>query len=119
MRMSRGLIGRDSELSQLCRLVDPPPVGSKVRALLGEPGMGKTALLTAVIGTARSAGLRVLTVAGSESERVETLLSAGSPAALGFAATVAYQSGAPADRAAVLLALDRLAAPSPGLRQWV
>jgi len=67
--MAGGLIGRDSELSQLCRLVDPPPVASEVRALLGEPGMGKTALLAAVTEAARSAGLRVLTVAGRESER--------------------------------------------------
>ncbi|MCU7726913.1 helix-turn-helix transcriptional regulator [Actinoplanes sp. KI2] len=67
--MADGLIGRDSELSQLCRLVDPPPAASEVRALLGEPGMGKTALLAAVTEAARSAGLRVLTVAGRESER--------------------------------------------------
>jgi len=67
--MAGGLIGRDSELSQLCRLIDPPPIASAVRALLGEPGMGKTALLAAVTEAARPAGLRVLSVAGRESER--------------------------------------------------
>jgi hypothetical protein len=33
-----GLIGRDSELSRLSRLVDPPPTASRVQILLGEPG---------------------------------------------------------------------------------
>jgi hypothetical protein len=69
MRMAGGLIGRDSELSRLCRPVDPPPVASEVRVLPGEPGMGKTALLTAVTEAARPAGPRVLPVTGREPER--------------------------------------------------
>jgi hypothetical protein len=64
-----GLIGRDSELSQLIHLVDPPPTAGQVQVLLGEPGMGKTVLLIEVIRRAESAGLRVLTVTGRESER--------------------------------------------------
>ena len=64
-----GLIGRDSELSRLCRLVEPPPTASQVQVLLGEPGMGKTVLLAEVTRRAGSAGLRVLTVTGLESER--------------------------------------------------
>src|SRR6185436_14280329 len=48
--MAGGLVGRDSELSQLCGLVDPPPMQSQVRVLLGAPGLGKTALLAAVTG---------------------------------------------------------------------
>lgn len=34
------LIGRDSELSRLRGLVDPPPVECRVLTLLGDPGMG-------------------------------------------------------------------------------
>lgn len=64
-----GLIGRDSELSRLCRLVDPPPTASRVQVLLGEAGMGKTVLLTEVTRRAGAAGLRVLTATGREFER--------------------------------------------------
>ena len=56
---------------------------------------------------------------GQHAAALETLLSVGSPSSVAFAATVAYQSGTPDDRAAVLLALDRMpAAPAP-LRLWV
>jgi DNA-binding CsgD family transcriptional regulator len=64
-----GLIGRDSELSRLSRLVDPPPTTSQVQVLLGEPGMGKTVLLAELTRRAGSAGVRVLAVTGRESER--------------------------------------------------
>lgn len=63
------LIGRDSELSRLRGLVDPPPAESRVLVLLGDPGMGKTALLTETARHADSAGLSALQVAGRESER--------------------------------------------------
>jgi len=61
------LIGRDSELSRLRGLVDPPPAESRVLVLLGDPGMGKTVLLAEAARQARSAGLRVLSVTGRES----------------------------------------------------
>lgn len=64
-----GLIGRDGEMSRLVSLVDPPPAAIRVQILLGEPGMGKTALLTAVTRRAGATGLRVLTATGRESER--------------------------------------------------
>ncbi len=63
------LIGRDRELSRLRRLVDPPPADSQVLVLLGDAGMGKTVLLAEVERQARSAGVRVLSVAGRESEQ--------------------------------------------------
>jgi DNA-binding CsgD family transcriptional regulator len=63
------LIGRDSELSRLRGLVDPPPVASQVLVLLGEAGMGKTVLLAEAARQVRSAGLRVLSVTGRESEK--------------------------------------------------
>jgi DNA-binding CsgD family transcriptional regulator len=64
-----GLIGRDSELSLLRGLVDPAPAESRILVLLGDPGMGKTVLLDGVARQARSAGLRVLSVTGRESEQ--------------------------------------------------
>jgi DNA-binding CsgD family transcriptional regulator len=64
-----GLIGRDSELSWLRGLVDPPPAESRVLMLLGDAGMGKTVLLAEAVRLARSAGLRVLRVTGRESEQ--------------------------------------------------
>ena len=64
-----GLIGRDSELSWLRGLVDPPPAESRVLVLLGDAGMGKTVLLAEAVRQARSAGLRVLQVTGRESEQ--------------------------------------------------
>ena len=63
------LIGRDGELSRLRALVDPPPAAGRVLALLGDPGMGKTVLLAEAARRARSAGLRVLSVTGRESEQ--------------------------------------------------
>jgi hypothetical protein len=64
-----GLIGRDAELARLHGLVDPPPADSRVLLVLGEAGMGKTALLAEVARQAASSGLRVLSTAGRESER--------------------------------------------------
>jgi DNA-binding CsgD family transcriptional regulator len=63
------LIGRDSELSRLRGLVDPPPPESRVLVLLGDPGMGKTVLLAEAARQARTVGLRALQVAGRESEK--------------------------------------------------
>lgn len=61
------LRGRDDELAELRRLVDALRDGrSGVLVLLGEAGVGKTALLDDVV--AGTAGLRVVRVAGIESE---------------------------------------------------
>ena len=69
MASGSDLIGRDSELSRLRALVDPPPVASRALILLGEAGMGKTVLLAETARQARPAGLRVLSVTGRESEQ--------------------------------------------------
>jgi DNA-binding CsgD family transcriptional regulator len=48
--------------------VDPVPRASQVLVVTGEAGMGKTVLLAEAAGRARSAGMRVLSVTGRESE---------------------------------------------------
>jgi DNA-binding CsgD family transcriptional regulator len=63
------LIGRDRELSRLRELVSSSADGSQVLVLLGDAGMGKTILLSEAVREARSAGMRVLSVAGRESEQ--------------------------------------------------
>jgi predicted ATPase len=61
------LLGRDSEQRRLDRLVSDARAGtSGVLALVGEVGIGKTALLDAVAG--RAEGMRVLRARGVESE---------------------------------------------------
>src|ERR1700678_2060704 len=69
------LFGRGAELSRLREMVAPPYEESRVQLILGDPGMGKTALLAQTAREARSAGVRVLTAAGRESE--EDLAFAG------------------------------------------
>ena len=62
------IIGREAGLARLCALVDPVPQASQVLLVTGEAGMGKTVLLAAATDQARSAGMRVLSVTGRESE---------------------------------------------------
>ena len=62
------IIGRDAALARLRGLVDPAPRSSQVLLVTGEAGMGKTLLLADVAERARSAGIRVLSVTGRESE---------------------------------------------------
>ena len=63
-----GIIGRDAGLARVRGLVDPVPVAGQVLVVTGEAGMGKTVLLADAAGRARSAGMRVLSVTGRESE---------------------------------------------------
>ena len=62
------LVGRDAELSLLRGLVDPSPAASRVLVVIGDAGLGKSVLLADMAQRARSAGSRVLTVTGRESE---------------------------------------------------
>src|SRR5689334_22901601 len=62
------IIGRDAGLARVRGLVDPVPVAGQVLVVTGEAGMGKTVLLADAAGRARSAGMRVLSVTGRESE---------------------------------------------------
>jgi len=62
------LVGRAAELSVLRGLVDPAPAASRVVLVLGDAGIGKTALLADMAQRARSAGWRVLAITGQVSE---------------------------------------------------
>jgi DNA-binding CsgD family transcriptional regulator len=63
------LVGREEALSRLRGLMAPPHAQSRVLVLLGDPGMGKTALVARTIREARPTGMRVLAAAGRESEQ--------------------------------------------------
>src|SRR6202051_2780213 len=62
------IIGRAAGLARLRGLVDPVPQASQVLLVIGEAGMGKSALLADTAERARAAGMRVLPVTGRESE---------------------------------------------------
>ena len=62
------IVGRDAGLARVRGLVDPPPQASRVLLVTGEAGMGKTVLLADAADRAQRAGMRVLPVAGRESE---------------------------------------------------
>ena len=67
-RQQAPIIGRDPALARLRELVDPAPPSSRVLLVTGEAGMGKTVLLADAARRARSAGTRVLSVTGRDSE---------------------------------------------------
>ena len=63
-----GLIGRDSELGVLTRLIDRVTESGTATVVLGDPGIGKTSLLRAAAEHGRSAGHQVLATTGIEAE---------------------------------------------------
>jgi DNA replication protein DnaC len=64
------LVGREMQLTTVARAVqDVQAGGSRVLAVVGEPGIGKTALLAATADRARAAGLLVLEGRAAEHER--------------------------------------------------
>jgi hypothetical protein len=62
------LIGRDREVQMLTELIGKGTRAGQALVVLGDPGIGKSALLAAAQGAARAAGFRVLTAIGVESE---------------------------------------------------
>jgi DNA-binding CsgD family transcriptional regulator len=62
------IIGREAGLARMRGLVDQVPLAGQVLLVTGEAGMGKTMLLADAAAQARSAGMRVLSVTGRESE---------------------------------------------------
>jgi DNA-binding CsgD family transcriptional regulator len=128
------IIGREAGLARLRGLVDPAPPSSQVLLVIGEAGTGKTVLLADAAGRARSAGTRVLSVTGRESESklafagLHQLLRPVLPAAAGLpgrqaqalmgALGLAADPGAPdplLTRVAVLTLLSDLSERSPVL----
>jgi DNA-binding CsgD family transcriptional regulator len=65
------IVGRDHELAELAAFVDAIPSGPSGLILVGEPGIGKTALWTAGLAAAREQGL----VLSSRGARAEATLS--------------------------------------------
>jgi DNA-binding CsgD family transcriptional regulator/tetratricopeptide (TPR) repeat protein len=68
LAVGRHIIGREAELDRLRGLVDGAAEASQALLILGQAGMGKTALLAEASARARSAGLLVLSVTGREWE---------------------------------------------------
>ncbi len=66
--MAEGLIGRTAELARIRAFMDKAAVHGGALVVLGEPGVGKTALLDAAARSAHEAGARVLRAAGVEYE---------------------------------------------------
>ncbi|MFG1997418.1 ATP-binding protein [Actinoplanes sp. NPDC048988] len=62
------LFGREVELARIGRFMKSVRQGGDVRMVRGEPGVGKSALLTAAVHLAEADGLRVLRASGSEFE---------------------------------------------------
>jgi predicted ATP-dependent serine protease len=58
------LLGRDREQSLLTSLLDGVMERGQVLVLRGEPGIGKSRLLSVAAQTARDRGMTVLTAAG-------------------------------------------------------
>ena len=62
------LVGRDEELRSLTGRLDRIELGGVAVGLVGEPGVGKSTLQSALVGHARAAGFRVLAARGARSE---------------------------------------------------
>ncbi len=62
------LIGRDREVRALTELIGRGEKAGQVLVIIGDPGIGKSALLGAAQDAARAAGFRVLSAVGVESE---------------------------------------------------
>jgi hypothetical protein len=63
-----GLLGREQEVARLKAAVESAPEGGSVLLLVGEPGIGKSALLTVVDDGARDAEYALLRAVGVENE---------------------------------------------------
>ncbi|MBV9310200.1 MAG: AAA family ATPase [Solirubrobacterales bacterium] len=63
-----GLVGRDSELGRICRLIDPDDSGGGALVIHGDPGIGKTALLDEARRRAEQLRLHRLETGGVETE---------------------------------------------------
>ena len=107
------LIGRDTETNQLAGLIGRAATAGHAVVLIGEPGIGKTALLGAAEELARAAGFEVLTAAGVEPETLARRQAA-------LAALASVLDGDPYrrtwHRAQSIVGPDEVAGPCPVTR---
>ncbi|MFE3105504.1 AAA family ATPase [Nocardia tengchongensis] len=104
------LYGRDEQLACLRKTIERLPASGGALTLIGEPGIGKTALLRAAVHEAHAAGLRVLEATGVEVEA--GLPYAGLHQLLRPVLPAAEELPAP-QRSALLTALGVADGPSP------
>jgi RNA polymerase sigma factor (sigma-70 family) len=62
------LVGRADELDELSGLIEVSPVAGRLMMVLGEAGIGKSALAEALAGRATNRGFQILSAAGRQSE---------------------------------------------------
>lgn len=65
---AHGLIGRDREVARLAETLDEASAGPRSLLVVGEPGIGKSSLLSYAATRAWAAGMQVLTTTGVETE---------------------------------------------------
>ena len=68
MVSAAALVGRQPELAAISEILARTPGQGQAAVIVGDPGIGKSALLAAAGEAARAAGFRVLTAVGIESE---------------------------------------------------
>jgi DNA-binding CsgD family transcriptional regulator len=66
--MQRAMVGREAELDRLNRLIEGAHERGGALVLIGDPGIGKSTLLQAVVDRARAGGFLILATTGVESE---------------------------------------------------
>lgn len=104
------LVGRDQELAFIGDFLDRSAVDGGTLLLLGEPGLGKTALLRIAAQQAANTGARVVRAAGSEFETSVTLAGL-TPAVMPLMADADHLI--PAHREALSVALGLAEGPPP------
>ncbi|WTW99087.1 AAA family ATPase [Streptomycetaceae bacterium NBC_01309] len=104
------LVGREPDLDRIGAFLDGVAGTGGPLVLLGEPGVGKTALLAAATSRAGKAGMHVLAVAGVE---YKAQLSFGGLGELLSAAAVTHPSAALRDVLAVVSGYRDGPAPEP------
>ncbi|MFD0152880.1 AAA family ATPase [Streptomyces sp. NPDC055721] len=102
------LVGRQADLDRIGVFLDGIPRHGGPLLLLGEPGVGKTALLAAAASRAEDRGMHVLAVAGAE---YRAGVSHGGLGQLVVAVARAGPSSVPADVSAAVAGSGRIGGP--------
>jgi DNA-binding CsgD family transcriptional regulator len=107
------VIGRDAELAVVDAFVDAPTAGSRVLAVEGEPGIGKTTIWQHAVRRARDRGALVLVARPTEAEA--GLSFAGLTDLVGAVPAGVRGSLPPPQRAALAAALLEAPPPAGGI----